>query len=163
MKILTEVLNFKSLLTVPVGVAAGTSGVVGVFLTNIYGVGNLYWIYAFLAVIILDWLAGVAASKKDLSYASEYGINGIIRTVFILALPAGANIFDQALGTPGFLFYTVTGGLVYHTWNSMTANVARAGWEKWIPASLLKSVASEIAAKDRRALQRKDPNKDVKK
>lgn len=40
--------------------------------------------------------------------------------------------------------------------NSFTANCARIGWEKWIPAWLLESVASEIQAKIQRSDARKE-------
>ncbi|MFE1631034.1 holin family protein [Brevibacillus reuszeri] len=105
-----------------------------------------------LFTIALDWMTGVAAAKKDDSYSSEYGLSRIPRTLFLIALPALANQLDKVMGTPGFLFYGVTFGLLYHTWNSLTANAYRAGWP--IPKSIVNLVGSEIKAKAERATRK---------
>lgn len=66
-----------------------------------------------------------------------------------MALPAVANLLDRVMGTPGFLFYGVTFGLIYHTWTSLTANAHRAGWP--MPKSVEKLVSAEFKAKAERA------------
>lgn len=118
--------------------------------------------------ILLDWISGTRASKKDNSYASKYGIDGVARTLFMLLLPAGGHLLDQVFSLPGILFGALTAGLLYHVINSMTANAIRAGWGDWLPITvleaLLKWVGSELDKKVQRAAQRggtTEVNKDV--
>ena len=120
-----------------------------------YGENNTGWILLLLMLIIMDWIAAISASSKDGTYRSEYGINGIFRSIFILLLPALMHIADKIFNTPGLMFYSITLGLCYHTWQSVTANVYRAGWGKWIPKFILDFVSSEIKAKTERAMGRK--------
>ncbi|QHW35861.1 phage holin family protein (plasmid) [Paenibacillus rhizovicinus] len=145
--------DFENFIT-PVKIFIGVAGAaIGSFAETIYGTGedrmSLIGIYAFF--IFMDWISGIAASRKDGTYASEYGINGILRTIFILCFPAAANMLDFVFHTPGVFFYGVTSGLIFHTWNSLTANSVRAGWEKWIPKAIINSVQSEIKAKQTRS------------
>lgn len=121
-----------------------------------YGTGRNDILLLLLIFIGFDWWTGIAAAKKDDTYKSEYGIKRIPRTLFILAFPAFGNMLDRVLGTPGFLFYGVTFGLIYHTWNSMTANAHRAGW--YVPQSVVKFVSSEIKAKADRSMKQKGDN-----
>jgi phage-related holin len=115
--------------------------------------------YTILALIVLliamDWISGSRASKKDGSYASEYGIDGVFRTAFIIGLPAAGNLFDHIFHLPGIFFGLFSFGIIKHTLNSMTANVVRAGWDRWVPNRAIKSVESEIETKQSRALKRK--------
>lgn len=108
---------------------------------------------------LLDWLSGIRASKKDHSYASKYGLDGIFRTFFILLLPAGGNLLDSALGLPGIVFGLLSFGVLYHVFQSVTANVIRAGWAQWVPVSALEKVtewvSSELDSKISRAERRK--------
>ena len=134
---------------------AATIGAVFAPLFNyLYGNERRDILVVLLVMIALDWLTGVYASKKDLTYSSEYGLSRIPRTLFLIALPAVANLLDRVLGTPGFLFFGVTFGLIYHTWTSLTANAHRAGWP--IPEAIVNLVGSEIKAKAERAA-RKEP------
>jgi len=109
-------------------------------------------------LIILDWLSGWSAARKDGSYASHYGINGVIRTFFMLLLPAGGHQLDAYVGLPGIIFGALTFGLIFHTLKSMTANAVRAGWADWLPIGILDKVTewvqSEIESKIDRALKR---------
>lgn len=136
-------------------IVAAAGATIGPILDLLYGSGRISVIMALYAVIVLDWITGIAAAHKDKTYSTEYGIRGILRTLFILAFPSLANLLDTAMGTPGFLFYAVTFGLIYHTYISLTANAARAGWDKWIPQSVLRFVGSEIKAKADRAARKK--------
>lgn len=135
---------------------AAISGGLGTLFNFLYGKTNLIWIVIFGWIIMLDWITGSRASKLDGTYSSQYGIEGITRTVVLLSLPALAHFFDMALKLPDFFFFMVTGGLIYHIFNSFAANCARIGWDKWIPAWLLESVASEIQAKIQRSDARKE-------
>lgn len=107
----------------------------------------------------MDWLSGSAASRKDNTYASHYGIDGVFRTFFMLLLPAGGHLLDNVLSSPGIVFGIFVAGLLYHTTKSMTANAVRAGWANWLPISMIDKVAdwvqSEIESKIDRANKRK--------
>ncbi|WP_138755131.1 phage holin family protein [Paenibacillus sinopodophylli] len=134
--------------------AAGVGAVAAPWIDLIYGEGRFIPISLLLTAIVMDWITGIAASLRDETYSSEYGRHGILRTIFILAFPFLANLLDMMLGTPGLLFYAITLGLVYHTWQSLTANAYRAGWGKWIPDTIIKHIESELKAKVDRASQR---------
>lgn len=149
-----ENLNLKSLATPGNGIVATIGAASAPYITYLYGENRSIPLAMFAGIIIMDWIAGVAAAHKDKVYASEYGISGIYRTLFICLFPAIGNLIDKAMGTPGFLFYAITFGLSYHNWQSMTANVYRAGWGKFIPQFVLDFVGSEIRAKSERAMQK---------
>lgn len=139
--------------------ANGTAAAVGAVLAPVfhyfYGTGRTDIMVVLLLCIALDWITGIqAAKKKDKTYSSEYGLSRIPRTLFLLALPAIGNLLDRVMATPGFLFYGVTFGLIYHTWNSLTANAHRAGWP--VPKAIANMVATEIKAKSERAIKQKE-------
>lgn len=119
-----------------------------------YGQGRLIPIALLIFVIALDWITGIAASHKDKTCSSEYGMIGVLRTLFLLALPVLSKLLDSMLSMPGLFFYTITLGIIYHTWLSLTANAYRAGWEKWIPKSVIEHIDSELKAKVERATRR---------
>lgn len=108
--------------------------------------------------ILLDWISGSEAARKDNSYGSKYGIRGIARTLFIMLLPAGGHLLDDVFNLPGVLFGLLIAGLLYHVIQSMTANAVRAGWGDWIPVNILnaiiKWVGSELDKKVQRAVER---------
>ena len=136
--------------------ASLVSGGLGTILSLVYGKANLIWIFILMMIVGLDWITGSRASKLDGTYSSQYGIEGIARTVVLFLLPCLAHMFDIAFKLPDFFFFMVTGGLTYHIFNSFTANCVRVGWDKWIPIWLLESVSSEIQAKIQRSDARKD-------
>ncbi|OBZ13328.1 phage holin family protein [Bacillus sp. FJAT-26390] len=125
-----------------------------------YGAGEAVYasMIALTFFILMDWISGIRASKKDNSYGSSYGIDGIFRTVFMLALPAGGHLLDVVFSLPGILFGALTAGLLYHIIQSMIANSIRAGWGNWLPLNvfeaILKWVGSELNKKIERAAQR---------
>lgn len=114
-----------------------------------------------LTVICGDWITGIAAAKKDNTYRSDYGLAGVLRTVFLMWLPIIGLYLDKtvydltSVDIPDFAYYAIVLGILYHTWESMTANAYRAGWERWIPKWALKIVSSEIKAKSERAARKK--------
>lgn len=134
------------------GWAAAVGAMAAPALQYFYGSGRTDILVILLFCIGLDWLTGIFAAKKDKNYSSEYGISRIPRTLFLVALPALANLLDKVMGTPGFLFYGVTFGLIYHTWTSLTANANRAGWP--MPKAVAQLVSSEIKAKAERAARK---------
>ncbi|MEH7157485.1 phage holin family protein [Neobacillus drentensis] len=160
MKEYLNIFNLSNLLNLKTGFFSIIGAGIGTFLSKIYGgeVGLIFITLLGLAVC-LDWLGAIAAAMKDKSYASQYGIIGVLRTAVILALPVFGKLLDSALNTQGFFFYMLTIGLLYHTVISMTANFKRAGWERWIPTWALDIIASELEAKVKRAQSRKGEEK----
>jgi phage-related holin len=142
------------------------AAIAGGFLTplfeNLYGDSEtVRAIMSAIAVFILmDWISGTRASKKDNTYASKYGIDGVFRTFFILLLPAGGHLLDWATQLPGICFGLLSFGVLYHVLQSMTANTIRAGWADWVPVKILEKlidwVGSEIDSKVSRAAKRKE-------
>ncbi|HDR7890840.1 phage holin family protein [Bacillus toyonensis] len=156
---LIKVLNISDVITSNQFKVGGViSGGLGTLFNFLYGKTNLIWIVILVWVVVLDWITGSKASKLDGTYSSQYGIESIARTVVLFLLPSLAHLFDIAFKLPEFFFFMVTGGLVYHIFNSFTANCVRIGWDKWIPTWLLESVSSEIEAKIRRSKSRKEKN-----
>ncbi|OPA74683.1 holin [Paenibacillus selenitireducens] len=114
---------------------------------------------ALIFFVVMDWITGIRASKKDNSYASKYGIDGVFRTFFILLLPAGGHLLDRAFQIPDIMFGALAIGVLYHILQSMTANAVRAGWANWFPEWLLVKITnwvkSELEKKVERAESRK--------
>ncbi|PFA66951.1 phage holin family protein [Bacillus cereus] len=135
------------------------SGGLGTLINFIYGEANLICMVILAQIIILDWITGSRAAKLDGTYSSQYGIDGIARTVVLFLLPSLSHLVDILFNLPNIFFYMITGGLAYHIFNSFIANCARIGWDKWIPTSLLKSVSSEIEAKMKRSNMRQKESK----
>lgn len=142
---------------------AGTMG--GVLLPVFeffYGPGTAVYsvMIALALIIVMDWISGSRAAKKDNTYGSRYGIDGIFRTLFMVCLPAVGHLLDIVFSLPGILFGIFAVGLIYHTLNSMTANAIRAGWGDWLPIDALDLVTqwvdSEIKSKVFRAKERLD-------
>lgn len=148
-----KVLQLENVVTPANGWAATVGALISPVFHYFYGSGRTDILVALLICIALDWVTGIhAAKKKDKNYSSEYGLSRIPRTLFLLTLPALANRLDIVMATPGFLFYGVTFGLIYHTWNSLTANAHRAGWP--VPKAIVNMVATEIKAKAERAARK---------
>lgn len=124
--------------------------------TFLYGNGQVVAIGMsfYLLIIAADWISGYRASRKDGSYASEYGIEGAYRTSLLLLFPAIANFADQLLNMPNVIFGFVVFSFSAHIWRSMTANVYRAGYDSWIPIWVLEKIADEIEHKSARARKR---------
>lgn len=128
----------------------------------LYGEGDVvkYMMTALVFFIVMDWISGVRAAKKDHSYASNYGIDGIFRTFFILLLPAGGHLLDKVFGFPDVVFGLFGSGVLYHVIQSMTANAIRAGWGNYFPEWLLTKltnwVRQEIESKIARSENRKN-------
>lgn len=148
-----EIFNISELFNVKMGAAAFLASGVGGFLTWLYGgtTYNLLCMTALTLVIAFDWTSGSVASKKDGSYASVYGLQGLARTMVMLLLPVFGVLMDQIFSMPNLIFLMFWGGLMYHTLISMTANFTRAGWDKYIPNWAIDYVSSEIESKIKRA------------
>ncbi|ERI10838.1 toxin secretion/phage lysis holin [Aneurinibacillus aneurinilyticus ATCC 12856] len=122
----------------------------------LYGEGITRYVAMILytLVIVMDWIGGYRASKIDGSYASEYGIAGGFRTAFLLLMPAVGHLIDVILSMPGVAFGFLTVAFGQHIWKSMTANVIRAGWDKWVPEWAMVRVSDELDHKVARARER---------
>ncbi|MDQ0876749.1 phage-related holin [Paenibacillus sp. V4I3] len=151
----------------PTNVGAAFAGaVVGPLIGQAFSSGKFWAFLLFFSIIVADWITGMAAAKKDKTYSSEYGISGALRTLLMLWIPFIGWLLDKVtltvlgINQPGYAFFAITIMLAYHTWESMTANAYRAGWEKWIPKSVTSFVSSEIRAKMERAQRQKGSDKD---
>ncbi|MFQ6391330.1 phage holin family protein [Priestia aryabhattai] len=165
MRFTTEFYELRNLATPALGIAGVVGGVISGVISALYGESiNMYVALLLIAVVALDWLGAIGAALKDGSYSSDYGIKGVFRTTIIFMLPLIGRLIDVISGIPivvagveisGFYLF-ISAGLIYHSWMSMTANFARAGYEKWIPNKMLKQVGSEINAKITRSEGRKE-------
>lgn len=108
----------------------------------------------YLTLIALDWLTGTSAAKKDGIDTSAYGIEGVKRTVFLMALPAIARLLDMLMQTEVIVTGIVIAILTRSIARSVIANTKRAGWDKWLPSWSLAWVSAELDHKDARAKQR---------
>lgn len=149
---------FKSVLTQllqhPVAGSIGALSM-GVF-SFLYGDSKLalFGMSMFVAVIAMDWISGYSAARKDGSYASEYGIDGAFRTFFILFFPVIAHQADKFIGFPNVIFGFCLLAFGIPIWKSMTANVIRCGWDRWVPIWALNWVTDELEHKAARAKRR---------
>lgn len=132
-----------------------------------YGEGDTvkYFMIALLFFIALDWISGVRAAKKETTYMSKYGLDGAIRTFFILLLPAGGHFLDMAFNLPGVIFGALTMAILYHVLQSVGANTIRAGWGDYFPQWLFNRITdwvkSELEQKLQRSILRKIPDENV--
>lgn len=135
-------------------------GVVGSFFTGVfsflYGAEQVavYMMSLFLMLLVMDWISGSSAAKKDGIQASSYGINGLIRTTVILFIPAIGHLVDMIFNLPNLAFSFLLLATSKNILKSLTANVVRAGWDVWIPVKALDWVADEIEHKSARAQKR---------
>lgn len=108
----------------------------------------------FVLLIVMDWLSGTSAAKKDGIDTSRYGIEGVNRTVLLLLLPCVARLIDIVVGTEVVVMGLVIGILARSIARSVIANIKRAGWNIYIPDTLLDWVSDELEQKDARAMRR---------
>ncbi|MGO4498792.1 phage holin family protein [Paenibacillus sp. 2RAB27] len=158
-RFLQSLLTLNSLIKPTNAAAAATSAFISPFIAHAFESGKFWVFFLYINIIIADWISGTSAAKKDDTYSSEYGIAAVPRTIIMLWLPFVGWLIDKVsltvfnVNQPGYAFYAITGMLVYHTWESMTANAYRAGWR--IPKKVTSFVKSEIKAKIDRAQKKK--------
>lgn len=111
-------------------------------------------------LVVIDWITGTSAAKKDNIDTSSYGIEGMRRTVVLMMVPAAAHFLDLFLLTQGFATFFTIAALARNILRSIVANLHRTGWSRWIPTELLETlvdwVSSEIEHKEARAQRRRD-------
>lgn len=128
----------------------------------LYGEGEIVkaGITVILLQIVIDWIVGTSAAKKDNIDTSQYGIEGIKRSIVILMIPAIAHFLDTFLYTHGLAVYFAMAALMRSITKSIIANLYRTGWTAWIPISLLDAlvnwVQDEIVQKETRANNRRE-------
>lgn len=155
MRFYSGIFNLSNLATEKNFIAGLLSTPLGWFLTVTYGgVWNIGAMTALVLATVFDWVSGIQASGKDGTYASAYGLQGLMRTIVVLSLPAYASILDRLFLLPNVLFFMFWGGIMVHTLTSFTANSVRAGWDRWIPNWAIEAVKSEINAKINRSRER---------
>jgi toxin secretion/phage lysis holin len=148
--------SFIDLIKPSTVIAGGIGSIAASYLEKFYGGDRLEIILLLCLVIAMDWLSGIAAARKEKNYSSSYGINGVFRTIVMLILPAVASLLDSSLSTSGVIFYGVTIGLIFHTFNSFNANSIRAGWSKWMPTKMIKFLENEVEAKRKRYTKKEE-------
>jgi phage-related holin len=155
MKFYGGIFNLSNLATEKNLIASFLSTPLGYFLTLSYGgAWNVACMLALVLATVFDWVSGIQASKKDNTYSSAYGLQGLTRTLVVISLPAFASILDRLFLLPNILFFMFWGGILVHTLTSFTANSVRAGWDRWIPNWAIEAVKSEINAKINRSKER---------
>lgn len=129
-----------------------------------YGRGDVakYIMIALVFFVAMDWISGVRAAKKDHTYASKYGIDGIFRTFFIIMLPSGGHFLDMIVGTSGLIFGALAVGVLYHVMQSMTANAIRAGWGEWFPEWLITKLTNWVKEELESKISRSESRKKLK-
>ena len=108
----------------------------------------------FAVLIVLDWLSGTSAAKKDKIDTSQYSYDGWKKSMFLLAVPAVARLIDLIIGTNVVVMGIVTAAMARGVARSVLANIKRAGWISYFPDWLIKWIQSELDSKDARAEQR---------
>lgn len=135
-------------------------GLIGSFFMGVfsflYGAEQvaIYMISLFILLLVMDWISGSSAAKRDGIQASSYGINGLFRTAVILFIPAVGHLVDMIFNLPNLAFSFLLLATSVNILKSLTANVVRAGWDVWIPVKALEWVADEIEHKTARAQKR---------
>ncbi|MFC9538675.1 hypothetical protein ACFTQ7_02180 [Lysinibacillus sp. NPDC056959] len=62
----------------------------------------------------MDWISGIRASKRDKSYGSSYGIDGLFRSLFLLLLPAGGHLLDMFRCAWGCIWFISSWFVISH-------------------------------------------------
>lgn len=161
MRFPVEVFELRQLFNPAVGMAAAIGAVIAPIFNFIYGDGNMEIMFLLVLLIIMDFIPATANAKRDNVYSSEYGLNGILRALFLLMFPAIANILDSIFAMPGVLFYATSAGVGYHIFNSLVANAYRADW--YVPEVLIRFAESEIKGKALRNEKFKEQKKEINK
>ena len=102
---------------------AAVGGWLGYFLGGCDGL-----LYALIAFVVIDYIAGVMCAISDKTLSSEVGFKGICRKVLIFLLVGIGNIIDvQVLGSPGVLRTAVIFFYLSNEGVSLLENAAHLG------------------------------------
>lgn len=93
------------------------------------------WLYALIAMIVLDYISGVIAAIINRELSSAIGFRGILKKVLFLIIAGVANIADALIGLNGMGQNAVIGFLIANEGFSVLENAGRCGLKK--PQALL--------------------------
>ncbi len=88
------------------------------------------WLYALIAMIVLDYLSGVIAAVINRELSSSVGFRGILKKVLFLIIAGVANIADSLIGLNGMGQNAVIGFLIANEGLSILENAGRCGLKK---------------------------------
>lgn len=88
------------------------------------------WLYALLAMIVLDYFSGVIAAIINRELSSAVGFRGILKKVLFLIIAGVANIADTLIGLNGMGQNAVIGFLIANEGLSILENAGRCGLKK---------------------------------
>lgn len=116
------------------------------FIDYMYGghVMTVPLISIFTTLILLDWLSGVAASHKQGTYSSKYGLNGAIRTVFLYGMLALGHQIDAAFTSEPWIFIVAWVLITFPTAQSVAANAVILGWESHIRVDFIQKILTVL-------------------
>lgn len=143
-------------------VVSGISASILFFVSSLYGEGEI--VRAGMTLIFfqlaIDWITGTSAAKRDNIDTSQYGIEGIKRSLVVLLIPACAHLIDTFMYLGGLAVYFAIAALARSITKSIIANLYRTGWTTWIPVDLLDLlvnwVEDEIIQKNTRSARRRE-------
>ena len=104
------------------------------------------WLYALIAMIVLDYLSGVIAAVINRELSSAVGFHGILKKVLFLILAGVANIADALIGLNGMGQNAVIGFLIANEGLSILENAGRCGLQK--PQALISMLKQLQTEKD---------------
>lgn len=88
------------------------------------------WLYALIAMIVLDYVSGVIAAIVNRELSSAIGFRGILKKVLFLIIAGVANIADTLIGMNGMGQNAVIGFLIANEGLSILENAGRCGLKK---------------------------------
>ena len=88
------------------------------------------WLYALIAMIVLDYISGVIAAMINHELSSAVGFRGILKKVLFFILAGVSNIADTLIGLGGMGQNAVIGFLIANEGLSILENAGRCGLKK---------------------------------
>lgn len=112
---------------------------IGLFISIAVG-GMDKMIYALIALMILDYTAGMIAAFKTGQWDSSTGFVGLAKKAVILAVVALCNTVDMAMDTHALRQMAICAYALNEA-GSIVENIDRAGWGEHIPAFIRNALA----------------------
>lgn len=104
------------------------------------------WLMSLLAMVIADYISGLAAASINNELSSKVGFNGILKKVMYFFVVAVAHCIDVATGAGGVLQNLTIGFLIANEGISVLENCAKCGIP--IPERLLNALAQIKGAEE---------------
>jgi toxin secretion/phage lysis holin len=123
----------------PEQAAMGMGAAAGAILSLLFG-GFDQALYALCALVILDFITGIAAAGKEGGLQSDIGRRGIGHKAAIFGVVAFCNLLDKGMGAHilrniAICAYSANEGL------SILENIDRMGYGQYIPSFLATKIA----------------------